>query len=107
MGLLVATASLTFHSFLFNITHSNTHQIDIGSTRTVAFKTHLYSSHCDLLKKPLSLHAMILRISFTCQKEDDNNSGSGDPPKKKPTRLAIGNYSPSVTHLARKGVVNI
>uniref|UniRef100_A0A8C2PXC8 Ubiquitin carboxyl-terminal hydrolase n=1 Tax=Cyprinus carpio TaxID=7962 RepID=A0A8C2PXC8_CYPCA len=24
------------------------------------------------------------------QKEDDNNSGSGDPPKKKPTRLAIG-----------------
>ncbi|KAL0984715.1 hypothetical protein UPYG_G00145770 [Umbra pygmaea] len=23
-------------------------------------------------------------------KEDDNNSGSGDPPKKKPTRLAIG-----------------
>ena len=25
------------------------------------------------------------------QKEDDENSGSGDPPKKKPTRLAIGN----------------
>uniref|UniRef100_A0A671T2R0 Ubiquitin carboxyl-terminal hydrolase n=1 Tax=Sinocyclocheilus anshuiensis TaxID=1608454 RepID=A0A671T2R0_9TELE len=24
------------------------------------------------------------------QKEDENNSGSGDPPKKKPTRLAIG-----------------
>uniref|UniRef100_A0A4W4FL27 Ubiquitin carboxyl-terminal hydrolase n=1 Tax=Electrophorus electricus TaxID=8005 RepID=A0A4W4FL27_ELEEL len=24
------------------------------------------------------------------QKEDDNSSGSGDPPKKKPTRLAIG-----------------
>lgn len=24
------------------------------------------------------------------QKEDDNNSGSGHPPKKKPTRLAIG-----------------
>lgn len=24
------------------------------------------------------------------QKEDDNNSGSGHPPKKRPTRLAIG-----------------
>uniref|UniRef100_A0A667YEG3 Ubiquitin carboxyl-terminal hydrolase n=1 Tax=Myripristis murdjan TaxID=586833 RepID=A0A667YEG3_9TELE len=26
------------------------------------------------------------------QKEDDNNSGSGHPPKKKPTRLAIGEW---------------
>uniref|UniRef100_A0A3B3S9B0 Ubiquitin carboxyl-terminal hydrolase n=1 Tax=Paramormyrops kingsleyae TaxID=1676925 RepID=A0A3B3S9B0_9TELE len=33
-----------------------------------------------------------LHISRTrkTQKEDDNGSGSGDPPKKKPTRLAIG-----------------
>uniref|UniRef100_A0A8C7MKE9 Ubiquitin carboxyl-terminal hydrolase n=1 Tax=Oncorhynchus kisutch TaxID=8019 RepID=A0A8C7MKE9_ONCKI len=31
-----------------------------------------------------------LHISRTRKKEDDENSGSGDPPKKKPTRLAIG-----------------
>uniref|UniRef100_A0A3P8SVG7 Ubiquitin carboxyl-terminal hydrolase n=1 Tax=Amphiprion percula TaxID=161767 RepID=A0A3P8SVG7_AMPPE len=32
-----------------------------------------------------------LHITRTCKaKEDDNNSGSGHPPKKKPTRLAIG-----------------
>ncbi|XP_070767529.1 ubiquitin carboxyl-terminal hydrolase 5 isoform X5 [Enoplosus armatus] len=29
-------------------------------------------------------------LSFSSPKEDDNNSGSGHPPKKKPTRLAIG-----------------
>uniref|UniRef100_A0A673WIL1 Ubiquitin carboxyl-terminal hydrolase n=1 Tax=Salmo trutta TaxID=8032 RepID=A0A673WIL1_SALTR len=31
-----------------------------------------------------------LHMSRTRKKEDEENSGSGDPPKKKPTRLAIG-----------------
>uniref|UniRef100_A0A7N6B7X3 Ubiquitin carboxyl-terminal hydrolase n=1 Tax=Anabas testudineus TaxID=64144 RepID=A0A7N6B7X3_ANATE len=31
-----------------------------------------------------------LHITRTRKKEDDSNSGSGHPPKKKPTRLAIG-----------------
>lgn len=33
--------------------------------------------------------ATLYPIMFS-QNEDDNNSGSGHPPKKKPTRLAIG-----------------
>lgn len=32
------------------------------------------------------------------QKEDDNNSGSGHPPKKKPTRLAIGESMTEYVH---------
>lgn len=30
------------------------------------------------------------------QKEDDGSTGSGDPPKKKPTRLAIGKPLPDL-----------
>lgn len=35
-------------------------------------------------------HFPIMITTVFSQKEDDNNSGSGHPPKKKPTRLAIG-----------------
>lgn len=38
-------------------------------------------------------------IPFLCsQNEDDNNSGSGHPPKKKPTRLAIGEFARDRLH---------
>lgn len=59
-------------------------------------------THSDSLKKPLYLYSDISHVSLTFQKEDDNNSGSGDPPKKKPTRLAIGMHH--LTHLTRKDV---
>lgn len=35
------------------------------------------------------------------QKEDDSNSGSGHPPKKKPTRLAIGECTREHVHKQR------
>jgi hypothetical protein len=30
---------------------------------------------------------------FSLQKEEDTSAGTGDPPRKKPTRLAIGELS--------------
>lgn len=38
----------------------------------------------------MTCHPLTFLFVLFTQSEDDNNSGSGHPPKKKPTRLAIG-----------------
>ncbi|KAJ8354940.1 hypothetical protein SKAU_G00225070 [Synaphobranchus kaupii] len=53
----------------------------------LGFGSQYVDSHYNRTGQRAYLHITRTRKA---QKEDDNSSGSGDPPKKKPTRLAIG-----------------
>lgn len=55
-----------------------------------------------IIMKEMSIHTNLLMcLFFISEKEDENNSGSGDPPKKKPTRLAIGTKTQPLIHFER------